>query len=163
MATGSILLQVQSGKLGGPYITTSARHEGGAGIWKTLFAAGQTEQAIYQFEAPVNYASNPVQKLKYAMASAIADKVDLESEVMAITDGEDVDTASFDSVNEIAGGTTVPGTAGDRDTIELPLTNNDSMSAEETGVIRNNRDHDDGDDTASGDLELVGNVFEYDT
>jgi hypothetical protein len=80
---------------------------------------------------------------------------------MALADGEDVDTASFDSVNEVTGGTTVPGTTGDRDTISYSLANNDSMAAEETILLRNNRDHDDADDTAVDDLELIGNVLEY--
>lgn len=128
-----------------------------------MFATDSTQQLLFQFEAPENYASAPVQKQKYAMASATSGKVDLETEVMAIADGEDIDTASFDSVNEVSGGTTVPGSAGDRDTISYSLTNNDSMVAEETILIRNNRDHDDPDDTAAGDLELIGNVFEFTT
>lgn len=163
MATGTILLPVQNAKIGGSYITTGARIDGGSGLWKVLFATDSTEQMLFQFEAPEDYASAPTIKHKYAMASATAGKVDLETEVMAIADGEDIDTASFDSVNEVAGGTTVPGTAGFRDTISYSLTNNDSMVAEETILIRNNRDHDDVDDTATGDLEWIGNVFEYTT
>lgn len=100
-------------------------------------------------------------KLKYAMASATSGKVDLEAKIMAIADGEDVDSASFDTLNEVAGGTTVPGTAGFRDTISIPLTNNDSMAAEETIILHIQRDHDSANDTAAGDLELVGAVLEF--
>lgn len=163
MATGTIILPVQSAKVGGPGITLPGRIEGGSLAWKVLFATDQTEEIILQFELPENYASAPVLKLKYAMASATSGKVDFEAKVMAIADGEDIDSASFDTLNEISGGTTVPGTAGFRDTIEIPLTNNDSMAAEETILLHIQRDHDDGDDTAAGDLELIGAVLEYTT
>ena len=162
MATGELQLYVQSSKIAGPGITLPARIDGGALLWKALFAATQTEEMISQFEAPVNYASAPVLRKKYAMTSATSGTVDLETEVMAIADGEDIDTASFDSVNEASGGTTVPGTAGFRDTIEQALTNNDSMAAEETILLRDSR-NDTGDDTATGDLEYIGNVFTYTT
>ena len=112
---------------------------------------------------PANYSSSPVLKLTYAMASATTNKIDLECEVMAIGDGEDIDAASFDTVNEIAGGTVVPGAAGDRSSISIALSNNDSVVARETVLLRINRDHDDGDDTATGDLELVGVSLEYTT
>ena len=163
MATGTILIPVQSIKIGGSFITAGARIEGGAGLWKALLAAGSTEQFLSQFEIPENFASALVAKKKYAMASANSGKVDLETEVMAIADGEDIDTASFDSVNEKSGGTTVPGTAGFRDTIEQALVNDDSITAEETCILRESRDHDDADDTATGDLELIGYVAEYAT
>lgn len=162
MAIGEFQLPVQTGKINGSGITLPARIDGGAAlVWKVLFAADQTEQIIYQFEAPINYASTPQTRKKYAMASATSGKVDPETEVMAIADGEDIDTASFDSVNEVSGGTTVPGTAALRDTIIQSLTNNDSMVAEETILLRESRDHDDADDTASGDYELIGKVFSY--
>jgi hypothetical protein len=163
MATGTVLLEVQAAKTAGDFITTGATKEGSAGVWKVLFDASSTESMTSQFDLPENYSSSPVVLHKYAMASATTNKVDLETEVMAIADGEDVDTASFDSVNEVAGGTTVPGTAGHRDTIEYSLANDDSMAAEETIILRFNRDHDDADDTASGDLEWITNVFEYTT
>lgn len=163
MAKGTIILPVQAAKLGGSFITAGARIDGGSGPWKVLFATDSTQEIIFQFELPENYASAPVLKLKYAMASANSGKVDLEAKVMAIADGEDIDSASFDTLNEISGGTTVPGTAGFRDTIEIPLTNNDNMAAEETILLHIQRDHDDADDTASGDLELIGAVLEYTT
>ncbi len=163
MATGTILLQVQNVKIGGSFITAGARIDGGAGPWKVLFATDSTEEIIFQFELPENYASAPVLKLKYAMASATSGKVDLEAKIMAIADGEDIDSASFATLNEVSGGTTVPGTAGFRDTIPIPLTNNDSMAAEETVILHIQRDHDDADDTATGDLELIGAALEYTT
>jgi hypothetical protein len=113
---------------------------------------------------PGNYVSGLKVLLSYSMVSATADKVDLEAEIMAISDGDsaDADTASFDSVNEIAGGTTVPGTAGYIDYIEITCSNDDSLAAKDTVTIRINRDHDDGDDTATGDLELRAFAVIYD-
>ncbi len=163
MATATILLPVQGAKIGGSYITAGARLDQGDGPFKLLFAADSTESALFQFRVPTDYSSAPVLKLIYSMASATADKVDIEVEVMSVADGEDVDTSSFDTLNEIVGGTTVPGTAGFADSISITLTNNDSMVAGELILIRINRDHDDGDDTATGDLELLAVSLEYTT
>lgn len=163
MATAAIILPVQSAKISGAFITAGAQIDGGDGAWKLLFDASSTESGLWMFRLPSNYASAPVAKIQYAMASATADKVDLEVEVMAVADGEDIDTASFDSVNEVAGGTTVPGTAGFVDSISISLANADSMAAGELIVLRINRDHDDGDDTATGDLELLSVTLEYTT
>jgi len=163
MAKATIILPVQAAKIGGAYITAGAQIDGGSGPWKLLFDASATESALWQFKMPDNYSSTPVLRLQYAMASATSDKVDWEAEVMAVADGEDIDTASFDSVNEIPGGTTVPGTAGFLDTVSIPLANNDSMAADELILLRVNRDHDDGDDTATGDAELVSASLEYTT
>jgi len=161
MATISLPLQVQVLKISGSFITLPCGLEGGDGVWKALFDASQTEEGIWQFDLPADYVDTPVLVLTYAMASATTNKVDMECKVMSIADGADVDTASFDTLNEITGGTTVPGTAGFRDTITIPLTNNDSMAAGETVLLHIQRDHDDTDDTATGDLELVGATFKY--
>ena len=163
MATGTIILPVKAADNFGALITSGARFERADGLRKILFAADSTEQIIYQFELPENYASAHVSKDKYAMASATSGKIAWETEVMAIGDGEDIDTASFDSVNEVSGGTTVPGTAGFRDTIQQSLTDNDSMAPEETVLMRKSRVHDDSDDTATGDMEYIGGALEYTT
>jgi hypothetical protein len=113
---------------------------------------------------PSDYASGLKAELIYSMASATSNKVDWEVEVMALSDDEaDPDTASFDSVNEVSGGTTVPATAGKVDMLEIPLANADSVSAGDLVIIRVNRDHDDGDDTATGDAELRALALEYTT
>ena len=163
MATASIILPVQSAKIGGAFITAGAGIDGGQGAWKLLFDASATESALWQFKMPADYASAPVAVLQYAMDSATADKVDWEVEVMAVADGENIDTTSFDSVNEVAGGTTVPGTAGFVDTISISLANADSVAANELVLLRINRDHDDADDTATGDAELLTVTIQYTT
>jgi hypothetical protein len=162
MASGTIILPIQSAKIAGSFIANPARIDGGSNAWSLLFSATQTESALFQFRMPENYTSAPVAKLQYTMASATSGNVDLEVEVMALTDGEsDPDVASFDTVNEIAGGTAVPGTAGILDEISISLANNDTLAANDFVLIRINRDHDDADDTASGDLELRNITIEY--
>lgn len=162
MANGTVILPVQSAKLSGSFIALPARINGGSNSWSLLFSATQTESALFQFRMPENYTSTPVLKVQYTMASATSGSIDLEVEVMALSDGEsDPDVASFDSVNEIAGGTTVPGTAGILDEISITLTNADSVAANDFVLIRINRDHDDVDDDATGDLEVRNITLEY--
>lgn len=176
MATGTIILPVQGAKVTGAFITAGAGIEGGAGAWKLLFDASITESALFQFRMPANYSSGLTGKLLYAMASDDDSdhKVDMEIEIMAVTGGEsaddDIDTASFDSVNEVSGGTAIPGGSGggggehgDIDEISITCTNADSVAAGDLVLARVNRDHDDADDTATGDLELLAFSFEYTT
>jgi len=160
--TGTIIIPVQGAKMTGSYIVFSARVDAGNAAWRLLFSATQTESAIWQFRMPQDYASGLVVKLIYTMVSATADKVDMEVEVMALSDGEaDPDTASFDAVNEIAGGTTVPDTAGKIDEISITCSNDDGVAAGDLVIMRVNRDHDDADDTATGDLELRAVSIQY--
>ncbi|OGS40472.1 MAG: hypothetical protein A3K77_00550 [Euryarchaeota archaeon RBG_13_31_8] len=132
---------------------------------KALLSATQTESGLFIIPAlPSNYSSSPILLLQFAMASATEGKVDLEAEIMAIkSNTSDVDTASFDSVNVIAGGTTVPGTAGFILLASITLTNNDSMAGNDYIIIRVARDHDDDNDTATGDMELLGGILTYTT
>ena len=161
--TGSVIIPIQGAKLTGGFITAGAQIDAGDRAWKVLFATDSTESVVYMMKLPTDYSSAPVMKIQYAMASATTNKVDWEVEVMAVADGEQIDADSFDSVNEVTGGTTVPGTAGFVDTISIPLTNFDSGAANEWIAFRINRDHDDGDDTAMGDGELLSLTFQYTT
>ena len=165
MATGTIILPVQSAKIGGSFITAGAQIDGGVGLWKLLFDASSTESSLWQFRLPENYSSTPVLKIQYAMASATSGKVDFEADVMAVSDGDsaDIDSASFDTVNEVSGGTTVPATAGHIDEVSISLSNADSMVAGDLVAVRLHRDHDDADDTATGDAEVLAVSLEYTT
>jgi len=159
----SIMLPIVAAQINGDFIALPARIDRGLAAGALLFANDQTESAVWTFKMPANYVGSLTAKIQYSMASATSGKVDFEVEVMAVSDGDsqDVDSASFDSVNEISGGTTVPGTAGYLDEISVPLTNNDSISAGDLVTIRVNRDHDDADDTASGDAEVRAINLEY--
>jgi len=165
MATGTVILPVQGAKIGGSYILAGAQIEGGQATWKALFDASATESILFQFRVPANYSSSPVLKIQYSMASATSGGVDFECEVMCVTtgDAQDTDAGSFDTVNEVTGGDTVPGTAGYMKEVSITLTNADSIAAGDLILLRINRDHDDSDDTATGDAEILAVSFEYTT
>lgn len=160
MATATILLPIQGGKIGGSFITNGAQIDGGAGAWKMLFDATTEEESIWQFRMPGDYASGPVSKIQYAMASAEANTVAFDISIMAVADGEDIDSDSFDTVNSTTA-ITVPGTAGLIDSISTALSNADSVSAGELVLVKLARDV--ALDTATGDAELLTFSIEYTT
>ena len=159
----NILLTVQSAKIFGSFIPIGGQIENADGMWKILLDDSQTESCLWQFRIPDNYVSSPILNITYAMASATSGKIDLEVDLMTITDGDaqDIDSESFDTINEIASGITVPATAGNIDQFDIPLTNNDSLSAGDLVIIRLHRDHDDADDTATGDVEILSATLKY--
>lgn len=133
-------------------------------IPKVLFDDTTPEAMYWQFRMPQNYASAPVFKLQYSMASATADDVDFEVSVMAVTDGDsqDLDAESYDTVN--SGNKTVPGTAGYLDEISIALSNADSLAAGDYVRIKMERDADDAtNDDATGDCEVWATSLEYTT
>lgn len=159
----NILLPVQTAKIFGNFINIGGRIENADGTWKLLLSDSQTESGLWVFRLPDNYASDPILNITYSMASATSGKIDLEVDIMAISDGDsqDIDSASFDTINEISGGTTVPGTAGFIDQFDITLSNNDSMVVGDLVIIRLHRDHDDADDTATGDTEILTATLKY--
>lgn len=120
-----------------------------------------TPQGIYWvFRMPSDYSSAPVLKIVYTMASATTGTIEFEISLWAVTDGEDGDTESYDTVNN--GTETVPGTAGLTSDLSITLTNADSLAANDLLHIKAFRDADDGtNDTATGDLELRAASLEY--
>ena len=120
------------------------------------------ELCIWTFRMPANYSSAPVAKIQYSMATATTLEVIVAVEIMAVSDGEDVDTDSYDTANTSAA-TTVPGTAGLMDEITLTLTNADSLAAGDYVSVRFRRDANNAGDDATGDLELWAIALEYTT
>lgn len=155
MATGTVMLDVGSPS------TMTAQIDQSKDL-RLLFDAAAVENAVWQFRMPANYASGPVAKIQYAMASATSGKVDFEVSVMAVTDADaqDLDADSYDAVNAV--NDTVPGTAGYLDELSVALANADSVAAGDYVRIKLERDADDGtDDTAAGDCEVRNFVLEY--
>ena len=153
-------LQPQTAKITGADITLPARIDMGDRKPKLLFATDQTEEAVFgPWVVPLNYVGTPVLDIHYAMASATTDDVEMEVKVMACSDGNDVNIDGWDTPNQVAG-TVVPGAAGLRDTIPVPLTNDDVMAVGDTVWFHVQRDHD-GDDAAAGDLEFVSAEIKY--
>jgi len=152
-ASSYIIIPVQSAKLGGGYITTNAVIDGANGAWRVLFDDSTDEEIIYIFQVPDDFDSGLTIELTYTMDNETADEVIMFVEVMANADGEDVDSASFDSANT-SGAITVPGTTGLQDTITITLSNDDSIAAGEVCILRITRDADNAGDDADNDLEL---------
>lgn len=126
-----------------------------------LFDDTVDEFIYYTFRMPQDYASAPVLKFQYSHVAA-ANEVIIACQVMAVTDGEDVDDDSYDTVNT-SGATTVPGTQGLLDEISLALTNADSLAAGDYVALKISRDADNVGDDAVGDLEFWGAALEYTT
>jgi len=170
IATGTIILPVQSAKLVGAHITSGdpaqgAAIDGGNAGWTLLFDATTAEAAVWQFRMPVNWASGFTAKIQYTMATATADDVDFEVYVMAVSDGDsaDVDTPSFATAT--SGTATVPGTAGYLDEISIDCSSNlDGLAAGDLVILRLARDADDAtNDDATGDAEVRAFSIEYTT
>ena len=131
---------------------------------QVLFDAAADEIMHWTLRMPGDYASGPVLKLQYKMASATTGDVIIQAALMAVSDGDaaDVDTDSYDTANSSAT-TTVPGTAGYLDEISITLTTADSVAAGDWVALKVNRDADNASDTAAGDLELISATLQYTT
>jgi len=107
---------------------------------------------------PGSYAGGTLKaSIGYIMASATSGKVNFETAVEAVTDGDTTDLdagTSFDTMNDAS--VTVPGTAGHLDVITVTLANKDSVAAGDLVTFSLKRDGDDGtDDGASGDARVL--------
>ncbi|MGE0724206.1 MAG: hypothetical protein AB7O45_07515 [Alphaproteobacteria bacterium] len=129
-----------------------------------LFDGTADEFIHWQFRMPGDYASAPVLKLLFAMASATTGNIVAQAQVMAVTPGDAaaVDTGSLDSANA-SSATAVPATAGHMKEVSITLTNADSLAAGDLVDLKVGRDPDNASDTASGDLELYAATLEYTT
>lgn len=129
---------------------------------QAVFDAATEEQLMWSLVIPADYASAPVLKVVFKMASAITGDVVIEGRIAAVSDGDatDVDANAFATANTGAA-VTVPGTAGHMAIISLALTNDDSLAANDFAVVYLARDAANGSDTAAGDMEVVGVTFSY--
>lgn len=159
MATGTIVLPILGFNLDDtnpPAVQFSNNRP------KLVFDSATDEIIYIAFRMPSDYASAPVLKAQYSMASAITLEVIIGCEVMAVSDGDaqDLDADSYDTVNTSAA-TTVPGTVGYMDGISLALTNADSLAAGDYVALKIRRDADNAGDDAAGDMEVWAISLEY--
>lgn len=121
-----------------------------------------SEAVLWSLRLPPDYASAPVLKLQYKMASAIVGNVIFAARLMAVTpgDAQDVDTDLLAAANTSAA-TTVPGTAGHLGEISMALVNLDGLAAGDFLVLHLMRDA--ATDTALGDAQLVAASLDYTT
>jgi hypothetical protein len=116
------------------------------------FDADTKETCYWTFVAPQGLTGTLHAKIQYIMASATTGDVDVNVAVEAITDADATDldsSTSFATVNAVDN-TSVPGTAGYIDVIDVTLTNADSIAAGD--YVRISLDRDSADDTATGDM-----------
>lgn len=172
MATGSILLSPGAAILPDGSASNAApavqRVKSSASapspyFLQLAFDATTEEQVCWSFRMPADYASAPVVKVQYKMASATSGGVAFEARVAAVSDGDaqDVDAKAFAEAN--VGTATVPGTAGHIDEVSITMTNADSVAAGDFVVVYLNRDPAHASDTATGDCEVVAAALTYTT
>lgn len=135
----------------------------GVYFMQALYDATNVEWLTWQFRMPADYASAPVAKVQYKMASATTNGVAWDCRLCAVTDGDatDIDAEVFGSANVASA--TVPGTAGHLDEISITLTNADSVAAGDFVVVYLGRATGDGGDTATGDAEMISLTITYTT
>jgi hypothetical protein len=171
MATGSIMLSPGAAVLpdgsasnAAPALqrTKSSAAAPSPHFLQLAFDAATKEMVMWSFRMPVDYASGPVLKVQYKMASATSGNVIIEGRLAAVSDGDatDVDAKAFAAANT-SSATAVPATAGYIDEISLTLTNADSVAANDYVIAYLARDAANASDTATGDMEVIAATLEY--
>ena len=171
MATGSILLPLGGATLpdgsasnAAPAIqrVKSSASAPSATFLQAAFDATTSEMCYWAFRMPQDYASAPVLKVQYKMASATSGTFGILVRLAAVSDGDstDVDAKAMGTVNTITA-VTVPGTAGYLDEISGALSNADSLAAGDFAILMLARDT--ANDTATGDAEVIAVALDYTT
>lgn len=122
------------------------------------FDASTNEDAVFRAIMPRNYGGGGITVyLHYAMSSATSGDVDWDVAFERIGDQQqDIDSDGFAAVNSVDN-TTVPGTAGNVDIVNVTFTDGadmDSVAVGESFRMKVTRDA--SSDTATGDAELIG-------
>lgn len=129
--------------------------DAGQGRWKGLFDDTTDECAQWSTSLKPYQAGGLNVDIGYTLeTTSTNDTVEFEVYVMAVTDADaqDVDTDSFDSVNNVSSGS-VSTTAGRLDILTAALSNMDSGAEGDMLIVKICRDADDTDDT-DDDVEL---------
>jgi hypothetical protein len=170
MATGSVLLTTAAAVMPDGTASNAApallRVKSSASapapyFLELAFDATTEEQCYWSFRMPADYASAPVMKIIYKMASATSGGVAFEARIAAVSDGDatDVDAKAFAAAN--VGTATVPGTVGYADEVSITMTNADSLAAGDFVIVYLNRDPAHASDTAAGDAQVVSAALTY--
>lgn len=122
------------------------------------FDATTNESAVFSAVMPRNYAGTTglTVYIHYAMSSATSDTVDWDISFERIGDQQqDIDSDSFAAVNSVDN-TTVPGTSGLVDIVNVTFTDGADMDSVAVGEgFRLKITRDASSDDATGDAELV--------
>ncbi len=120
------------------------------------FDAASKETCYWTRVLPQGWTGTPHAYIFCAMLSAVAGDVDVNVAVEAVTPADALNvitTKSFDTANAVDN-TSVPANAGYLFVIDVTLTNFDSGAAGD--VVRFSLDRDAADDTATGDMYVLG-------
>lgn len=163
MATGTIILPVQSAKLP---TANPARIDGATVNWKLLFDPSTSQSGWWQFRMPVNYASTPVLKLQYTPNATQSGTLSViwRAYIEGVTAGSDIATDSYGSANSATSTMSNNQATGILTEISIPLSNiGGTLSPGNFIKIKVDRDASNGSDTSTGDAALVNASFEYTT
>lgn len=151
MATAEIILPL----LGGIRNIVNPPGIGWQGPKPYLTFDGTTDEVVtWSLGMPENYASGLKVKVHFSMVSATTGVVALRSQIMAVSDGGLIDTdASYDTL-EKSSDVTVPGTAGNKKTINFSLTNIDGLIAGDYLAIQLGRENATTGTNATGDMAV---------
>lgn len=159
MATSQINLPL----LGGVRDTTNPPGMGWVGSRPYLLFDGTTDELItWSFRMPGDYASGLTVKWQYSMVSAITNKVAIRVQIMTASDGDNIDTNGYDTLEKCAD-VTVPGTAGLMDEISFAITNLDGLLAGDYISIQLGRENGTTGTNASADMEVWAIALTYTT
>ncbi|HXF44872.1 MAG TPA: hypothetical protein VNK91_02020 [Burkholderiaceae bacterium] len=117
--------------------------------------ATTSEEFVVDGVAPQGLTGALTLVVYYWMASATTGGVAVGAAVQAVTPGDALNrntTASYDTEN--IGTDTVPGTAGNEDSVSITLTTADGMAAGDDFKIKVRRAVENASDTATGDLYI---------
>jgi hypothetical protein len=132
---------------------------------QAAFDAATDEMLYWTFRMPDDYASGPLLKGQYGMASATTGAVRFEGRIAAITPGDatDKDAKALATTNSV--GDTVAATAGYVKEFSITLTNADSLAPGDwvTVMLRRDADGTTGTDDATGDCEVGNAALVYTT
>ncbi|MBE9479811.1 MAG: hypothetical protein IMY80_07580 [Chloroflexi bacterium] len=121
------------------------------------FDASTNESAVFSAVMPRNYGSGGLTVyIHYAMSTAVANTVDWDVAFERIGDQQqDIDSDGFAAVNSVDN-TTVPGTSGNVDIVNVAFTDGADMDSVAVGEgFRMKVTRDAVSDDATGDAELV--------
>ncbi len=163
MATGSIILPVQSAKLPS---SNPARIDGSTVNWKLLFDAATSQSAWWQFRLPANYSGSPVLKLQFAPQSTQSGTLAAVWRAYAegVAPGSDIATDTYGSANSATSTLANNQAAGILTELSISLSNiGGAFAAGNFVKIMVDRNAASGSDTATGDMALVNATLEYTT
>ena len=121
------------------------------------FDASTNEHAVFSAIMPRSYAGGGITvRLHYAMSSATSGDIDWDVAFERIGDQQlDIDADSFAAVNSVDN-TTVPGTSGNVDIVDVTFSDGADMDSVAVGeAFRLKVTRDAAADSASGDAELL--------